>query len=83
MACYPGKDIGAVYTMRVVKWSDVRHTKTPGWFSVDRVSIHIEQKHIDAWLKDPDGFWTVATSPGSLMPATTTLREFHESRRSA
>jgi hypothetical protein len=66
--------------MAPVKWSDVRHTKTPGWFSVDGVTIHIEQKHIDAWLKDPDGFWTVTTSPGSLMPATTSLLEFHESK---
>jgi hypothetical protein len=82
-ACYAGKDIGAVYAMRVVKWSDVRHTKTPGWFSVDGVSIHIEQKHIDAWLKDPDGFWTVATSAGISGPTTTSLREFHESWRGA
>ena len=66
--------------MREVKWSDVRHTKTPGWFSVDGVTIRIEQKHIDAWLKDPDGVWTLATSPGSLMPATTSLREFNQSK---
>ncbi len=69
--------------MREVKWSDVRQTKTPGWFSVDGLAVHIEQKHIDAWLKDPDGFWTVATSPGSLMPATRSLREFHESKPDA
>ena len=68
--------------MRAVKWSDVRHTKAPGWFSVDGVTIQIEQMHINAWLEDPDGIWTVATSPGSLMPATTTLREFYESWRS-
>ena len=66
--------------MREVRWSDVRHTRTLGWFSVNGLAIHIEQKHIDAWLKDPDGFWTVATSPGSLMPATRTLLEFHGSK---
>ena len=71
--------ISSGLVMNTVKWSDVRHTQTPGWFSVDGMTIHVEQKHIDAWLKDPDGFWTVATSPGSLMPATTSLREFHES----
>jgi hypothetical protein len=34
--------------MREVKWSDVRQTKTPGWFSIDGLAVHIEQKHIDA-----------------------------------
>jgi hypothetical protein len=66
--------------MDAVKWSDVRQTKTPGWFSVNGVTIHVEQKHIDAWLKDPDGFWIVTTSPGSLMPATTSLLAFHASK---
>ena len=66
--------------MRAIKWSDVRNTKTPGWFSVDGVTIHIEQNHIDAWLKDPDGIWTVVTSQGISGPATVSLSEFHESK---
>jgi hypothetical protein len=66
--------------MRAVKWPDVRHTKTPGWFSVDGVTIHVEQNHIDAWLKDPDGHWTVATSQSISGPATVSLSEFHESK---
>ncbi len=66
--------------MRAVKWSDVRKTKTPGWFSVDGVTIHVEQVHIDAWLKDPDGFWTVSTAQGISGPATASLSQFHETK---
>ncbi len=69
--------------MKPVRWSDVRHTKTPGWFSVDGVTIHVEQVHIDAWLKDPDGFWTVTTSAGTSGPATVSLSQFHESKAGA
>ena len=66
--------------MRAIKWSDVRNTKTPGWFSVDRVTIHIEQNHSDAWPEDPDGFWTVVTSQGISGPATVSLSELHEAK---
>ena len=66
--------------MKPVKWSDVRHTKTPGWFSVDGVTIHVEQVHIDAWLEYPDGFWTVSTAAGMSGPATASLSPFHESK---
>jgi hypothetical protein len=44
------------------------------------VTIHIEQNHIDAWLKDPDGFWTVVTSQRISGPATASLSKFHESK---
>jgi hypothetical protein len=66
--------------MAPVPWFDVRHSKTPGWFSVNSVTIHVDQVHIDAWFKDPDGLWTVTTSAGISGPATASLSEFHESK---
>jgi hypothetical protein len=61
-----------------VTWDDVGRREAPGIALVRGMQFRVEQKHIDAWLDDPDGTWTVKELTASGQTHWI-LNSFHES----
>jgi hypothetical protein len=42
-----------------ITWDDVDRREEPGWVTVRGRSFEVNQEHIDAWIDDPGGAWTL------------------------
>jgi hypothetical protein len=42
-----------------ITWDDVDRIDEPGWVTVRGRTFEVKQEHIEAWMDDPDGAWTL------------------------
>ena len=52
-----------------ITWDDVDRIEEPSWVAVRGRTFEVQQEHIDAWMEDPGGAWTLVgidTEEGTL-----------------